>query len=69
MTAGYSITVKSERPKKESVLITHGVMGKGDTRVQTFCSAVGQIAEAFPQSKGHSIIGVKSEAGKSIVIK
>ena len=69
MTTGYNITVKSVRPKKDSVLLTHCVTGKGDTRIQTFCSAVGQIAEAFPQSKGHSIIAVKSDSGTTIRIK
>tara|TARA_Y100001951_G_C11169803_1_gene199591 strand:+ start:133 stop:342 length:210 start_codon:yes stop_codon:yes gene_type:complete len=69
MTEGYNITVKSDRPKKESIINTHCVTGKGDTRIQTFCSAVGQIAEAFPQSKGHSIVAAKSDSGTTIRIK
>jgi hypothetical protein len=69
MKLNYTITVKTVKPNHPSMTIAHEVEGKGDTRVQTFCSAIGQIAEAFPQSKGHNIIKVRSGAGKSIVIK
>ena len=69
MKLNYTITVKTVKPSHPSMTITHEVEGKGDTRVQTFCSAVGQIAEAFPQSKGHSIIKVRSGAGNPIVIR
>ena len=69
MKLNYTITVETTRPNHPNMKIAHDVEGKGETRLQTFCSAVGQIAKEFPQSKGHSIIGVKSEAGKSIVIK
>ena len=65
----YTITVETTRPNHPNVKIDHDVEGKGETRLQTFCSAVGQIAKEFPQSRGHSIIRVKSETGKSIEIE
>jgi len=66
MKIKYNITVETTRPSHPNVKIDHDVEGKGETRLQTFCSAVGQIAKEFPQSRGHSIIRVKSETGKSI---
>ena len=69
MKIKYKITVKTARPSEDSYDLCHDVTGSGSTRVLTFCDAVEQIAESFPQSKGHSITGVSSELGFPIKIR
>lgn len=57
----YYVTVKSG-----GHIQTHEVQGEGDSIVAAYASAVKQIAESFPASEGHLIIGIKSEDGISL---
>ena len=56
MTVTYHVTVKSGDHVQ-----THKVEGEGESLLQCYSSVINQIAESFPSSEGHLIIGVKSD--------
>jgi len=63
MMVTYHVRVRSGSHEQ-----THKVEGEGSNLLQCFTSVINQIAESFPSSEGHEIIGVKTKKGGPLTL-